>query len=62
MLDNLLQFFKCYQTFIVGVLGFSGVIFTIFMNSKMSRDQHSRQIKHEQETVRTVEEVEVAVL
>ena len=62
MLDNLLQFFKCYQAFIVGVLGFSGVIFTIFMNSKISRDQHSRQIKHEQETVRTAIYSELEVI
>ena len=62
MLDSFLFYLKCYQTFIVGFLGFSGVIITIYMNSKVSRDQHNRLIKHERNSVRTALYSELEVI
>jgi len=45
--------FEKYQTFIVGILGFGGVIFTIYMNARLSRVQHERQVSHDREALRT---------
>jgi hypothetical protein len=45
--------FEKYQTFIVGILGFGGVMFTIYMNARLSRVQHNLQINHEREALRT---------
>lgn len=61
-MEECVLFFKCYQTFIVGVLGFSGVIITLYMNSKISRDQHKRQIKHERDSVRTAIYSELVII
>lgn len=53
MCDSFLICFDKFQTFIVGILGFGGVIFTIYMNACLSRVQHERQIGHERESLRT---------
>ena len=53
MCESLLVFFEKYQTFVVGVLGFGGVICTIIMNARLSRIQNDRQINHEREALRT---------
>ena len=46
------QIAKDFQTLIVGVLGFAGVIITLFINAKASRKQHERAICHEQKALR----------
>lgn len=46
------MFFETYQTFIVGIIGFGGVMFTIYMNAHLSREQHERNIKHDRESLR----------
>lgn len=53
MLDCLYQVVKNFQTLFVGVLGFSSVIFTLLMNSRLSWKQHERNIKHDREVLRT---------
>jgi hypothetical protein len=39
MLDCLYQLAKDFQTLLVGVIGFSGVIITLQKNSRLSREQ-----------------------
>lgn len=53
MFDCLYQSVKDFQTIIVGVIGFSGIIVTLRMNSRLSRDQHERSIKHDREVLKT---------
>ena len=53
MYENFFFFFQKYQTFVVGILGFGGVMLTIFMNARLSRQQYDRQINHEREALRT---------
>lgn len=44
--------FHDFQTFIVGVLGFVGVISTLLTNAYLQRRQHDRQVTHEARTLR----------
>jgi hypothetical protein len=44
MVDCLYQLVKDFQTLLVGVIGFSGVIVTLLMNSRLSRKQHDREV------------------
>ena len=53
MLDCLYQLAKDFQTLLVGVIGFSGVIITLQKNSRLSREQHERGIKHDREVLKT---------
>ncbi len=53
MLDCLFDIFERYQTFIVGLLGFIGVIYTISTNAALARSQHKREIDQEKITIRT---------
>ena len=43
---------QTYQTLIVGLLGFSGVIITMLANAKMQRMQYERKILHEAKSLR----------
>jgi hypothetical protein len=52
MPECLYQLAKDFQTIIVGLIGFSGVIFTLYTNARLSRKQHERNISHEKETLR----------
>lgn len=45
--------FERYQTFIVGIVGFIGVIYTIRTNATLMRNQHEREINHEKLATRT---------
>jgi len=54
MMDCIIDLFAKYQTFIVGILGFCGVIYTIKMNAKSVKKQHERELNIESETIRTV--------
>ncbi len=62
MVDCLYQFAKDFQTLIVGVLGFSGVIFTLRVNSRLSRDQHERNITHEREVLKAALRAELELI
>jgi len=56
------MYFEKYQTFIVGILGFGGVIFTIYMNARLSRVQHERQVAHDREALRTAISSELGLI
>jgi len=53
MLDCIYQLANDFQTLIVGVLGFWGVIYTLQRNSRLSWEQHERSVKHERKVVKT---------
>jgi len=48
-----MDIFERYQTFIVGVIGFVGVIYTISTNARLTRSQHKREINYEKLAIRT---------
>ena len=62
MLDCLYQLAKDFQTLIVGVLGFSGVIYTMRVNSRLSREQHERNITHEREIMKKALRAELQLI
>lgn len=47
MLDCIILLFERYQTFIVGLMGFAGVIYAMSKNAKLARTQHEREKDHE---------------
>ena len=51
MLDCLYQIAKDFQTLIVGMLGFTGVIYTLYTNARLAREQHTRNVAHEREVL-----------
>ena len=53
MTDCIYQFLEHFQTLIVGVIGFSGVVLTLLVNAWLLRRQHAQAIKHEMSTLRT---------
>lgn len=53
MFDCFLEIFERFQTFLVGLLGFAGVIYTIRMNARLVRQQDERKIMHERTALRT---------
>ena len=61
MLDCIFDLFERYQTFIVGIVGFIGVIYTIRKNATLMRNQHEREVSHEKLATRTalVEELKL---
>ena len=62
MLNCLLYLFERFQTFFVGLIGFAGVIYTIAMNAKLTRQQHERQLIQEQTALRTALIAELRVI
>ena len=46
------DFIKTYQTLIVGVLGFVGVVATLFINAWLQRKTERRRIEHETRALR----------
>jgi len=46
------DFFARYQTFIVGVLGFTGVMLTLWWNARQARRQREAVIEHDRTSVR----------
>lgn len=42
-----------FQTLVVGVIGFSGVVISLLVNAWLSRRQHVRAVHHEMDTLRT---------
>ena len=49
----MVEIFAKYQTFLVGVLGFTGVIITMVVNARTQRGLQSRQRQHDAQSVRT---------
>jgi Flp pilus assembly protein TadB len=47
------QFFKTYQTLVVGLLGFLGVIATMLWNAHLQRKQEERRERREASALRT---------
>ncbi len=62
MLDYLYQIVENFQTLIVGVLGFCGVIYTLRMNARLAREQHERSIKHDREVLKTALRAELELI
>lgn len=50
-----------FQTLIVGLLGFVGVIGTLWINAKLARQQRRDELAHERDTLRTalIEELRI---
>jgi len=53
MFDCLVDIFERFQAFLIGLLGFAGVIYTIIMNARLTRQQHERELIQEQTALRT---------
>jgi hypothetical protein len=50
--SQMAHFIKTYQTLIVGVLGFAGVVATLFINAWRQRKTERRRIEHETRALR----------
>ena len=44
---------ETFQNLIVGIVGFTGVIFTLWFNAKVARDQRRDELEHERATLRS---------
>lgn len=53
MLELFIGLFEKFQTLIVGLLGFAGVIYTIRMNAHLARQQHERELSESRAALRT---------
>jgi hypothetical protein len=62
MFDCIVGIFERFQTFLVGLLGFAGVIYTIRMNARLTRQQHERELIQEQTALRTALIAELGAL
>ena len=62
MHDYIYQFAKDFQTLIVGGVGFFGVIYTLRTNSRLSKEQHERNVKHEREVLKTALRAELELI
>jgi len=62
MLDCIAIFLEKYQIIFTGIIGFLGVIITISMNSKISRDQDYRNIDHKKNSLRIALYTELSLL
>ena len=49
---SFLKLLSEFQTLVVGIIGFAGIIITIYKTSKINRDQRKREILHEQNSIR----------
>ena len=52
MIIDLVCLLEKYQTLVVGLVGFTGVIATLYANSRLDRKQHEREILHEERALR----------
>lgn len=53
MFEAAIEYFQRFQTSLVGLIGFAGVMITIAMNGRLARQQHERQLTHERNALRT---------
>ena len=58
----LLDLLTRFQTLVVGVLGFGGVILTLFFNARLARRQRSDEREHERRVYRAALRVELQAL
>lgn len=56
------DFLAQYQTIIVGLLGFIGVIVTLLANAYWARKQHSREVDNERQVVRVALREELKIV
>ncbi len=56
------EIFKNFQTLIVGILGFSGVMFTLYTNARIGREQVKNSIAHERGTLKTALSAELGLI
>lgn len=52
---------QTYQTIIVGLIGFTGVIITMIANAKIQRNQIDRKIEHEKNSLRVALKSELVI-
>ncbi|MBW2324664.1 MAG: hypothetical protein JRF41_14350 [Deltaproteobacteria bacterium] len=62
MFNSLFENFERFQTFLVGLLGFAGVIYTIRMNGRLVRQQYERERNQERAALRTALIAELGAL
>ena len=59
LMENLLCYLKTYQILVAGIVGFTGVVFTMLANAYLQRDQHKRAIEHEKQALRSALKAEL---
>ena len=62
MIADLWCLLEKYQTLFVGLIGFAGVIATLFQNARLNRKQHERDLLHERTTLRQAMISELRIL
>lgn len=62
MLSCIYKIFVDFQTLIVGVIGFVGVVYTLRENALLAKKQHERVIDHEKETLRAALVAELEII
>ena len=62
MAECLYQLVKDFQPLIVGVFGFSGVIYTLQANARLSQKQHERSVKHDRDVLKTALRAELELV
>lgn len=62
MIECLYQFAKDFQTLIVGLFGFAGVIYTLRVNAQLALEQHERNVAHETEIMSTALRAELHII
>ena len=61
MLNSILQIFETYQTFVTGLLGFSGVIIAMVVNARTQRKLQLQRIEHDKRSLRVALKSELQV-
>jgi hypothetical protein len=56
------QFIQTYQTLIVGIVGFAGVIITLIVNAYLDRRRHTRQVEHDARVLRVAIRAELEAI
>ena len=51
---EILTLLELFQTSIVGIIGFAGVIITLIFNSRNSRKEHQRQVATRRAALRSI--------
>jgi len=62
MFNCLVDIFERFQTFLVGLLGFAGVIYTIRTNARLTRQQHESELIQERTALRAALIAELGAL
>jgi hypothetical protein len=61
-MDEVLRVLQQFQTAIVGIIGFTGVILTLWWNARLARNVRTEAIKHDRVTLRATLLEELKVL